>query len=150
MTDARGNPSTAAHGDAAQGEAVLDQWVRAYLPVVYAAARRQLPDPSLAEDVTQAVFMVLARRYEHLPPNVVLSSWLLKVTYLACLQARRNAGRRKKHERRAAQMRPATTPAEGITHGQLASELDAALARLATLIGPSSRCATWSNDQSPK
>jgi RNA polymerase sigma factor (sigma-70 family) len=111
-------------------DAALEDLVRQYLPVVYAAAKRQLPDPALAEDVAQAVFMVLARRRSELPANVVMSSWLLKVTHLACLQARRNAGRRIGHERRAAQMRSATTPAETITNGQLAAELDAALARL--------------------
>jgi RNA polymerase sigma factor (sigma-70 family) len=98
--------------------------------MVYAAARRQLPDAALAEDVTQAVFMVLARRFAWLPANVVLSGWLLKVTYLACLQARRNAGRRKKHERKAAQMRPAVTAEDPLPEQQLAGEVDAALARL--------------------
>lgn len=126
MTDDRpSNPSTPVSHDAA-----LEELVRRYLPVVYAAARRQLPDSSLAEDVAQAVFMVLARRYSGLPVNVVLSSWLLKVTHLACLQARRNAGRRKAHEWKAAQMRPATTPPEATTQGLLAADLDAALARL--------------------
>lgn len=123
--DRLSNPSAPASNDAA-----LEELVRHHLPVVYAAARRQLPDPTLAEDVTQAVFMVLARRRSGLPANVVLSSWLLKVTHLACLQARRNAGRRKQHEQKAAQMRPATTPAETMTHGLLAADLDAALARL--------------------
>jgi len=104
--------------------------VRRHLPMVYAAARRQLPDPSLAEDVTQAVFMVLARRSKGLPANMVMSSWLMKVTHLTCLQARRDVGRRKGHELRAAKMRPTTTPAETLTNGQLASELDAVLARL--------------------
>jgi enterochelin esterase family protein len=126
MADARPpNPSAPASNDAA-----LEELVRRYLPVVYAAARRQLPDTSLAEDVTQAVFMVLARRRSGLPENVVMSSWLLKVTHLACLQARRNAGRRKVHERKAAQMRPATIPAETMTQRLLAAEMDAALARL--------------------
>src|SRR5262245_38389738 len=118
-------PATTAPSDTA-----LEDNVRQYLPVVYAAARRQLPDASLAEDVTQAVFMVLARRQATLPANVVLSAWLLKVTYLACLQARRNAGRRLKHERKAAAMRPTTTPAEEITSGQLSAEIDSALSHL--------------------
>ena len=100
------------------------------MPRVYAAARRQLLDPSLAEDVTQAVFMVLARRWKGLPANVGISCWLMKVTHLTCLQARRGAGRRKGHELRAAKMRPATTPAETMTHGQMAAELDAVLAQL--------------------
>lgn len=111
-------------------EAALEDAVRRYLPLVYAAARRQLPDASLAEDVTQAVFMVFARRRGDLPPNVVLSSWLLKVTHFACLQARRNAGRRREHERKAAQMRPAVIEAEPMPKGLLAAEVDSALAGL--------------------
>jgi RNA polymerase sigma factor (sigma-70 family) len=119
------SPSAPAAGDAA-----LEGLVRRHLPIVYRAARRQLPDASLAEDVTQAVFMVLARRHGELPADVVMSSWLLKVTYLACLQARRNAGRRREHERKAAQMRPATMPADAMPQGLLEAEVDSALAGL--------------------
>ncbi len=114
----------------ASADADLEGLVRRYLPVVYGAARRQLPDASLAEDVAQAVFMVLARRHGELPEDVVLSSWLLKVTHLACLQARRNAGRRREHERKAAEMRRATISAEETPPGLLAGEMDAALGRL--------------------
>src|SRR4051794_19944770 len=111
------SPSAPAPPDAA-----LEDAVRRYLPLVYAAARRQLADESLAEDVTQAVFMVLARRHRALPARVVLPSWLLKVTHFVCLQARRNAGRRRVHERKAAQMRPAVIEAEPMPHGLLAAE----------------------------
>jgi RNA polymerase sigma factor (sigma-70 family) len=126
MTDV-GPPSLS---EAASTDAALEEAVRRHLPLVYAAARRQLPDASLAEDVTQAVFMVLARRHRELPTNVVLSSWLLKVTHLACLQARRNAGRRREHERKAAQMRPAVMEAEPMPQGLLSAEVDSALAGL--------------------
>jgi len=114
----------------ASAETGLEEAVRRHLPLVYAAARRQVPDLSLADDVTQAVFMVLARRHRRLPEDVVLSSWLLKVTHLTCLQARRNAGRRREHERKAAQMRPAVMEAEPMPHGLLAAEIDSALAGL--------------------
>jgi RNA polymerase sigma factor (sigma-70 family) len=130
MTDVRrSQPTTAGRGNAAPGDVALDALIQQYLPVVYAAARGQLRDATLAEDVTQAVFVVLARKISGLPANAVLSSWLLKVTYLTCLQARRNARRRDEHERRAAQMRPDFTPAAAVS-GQLAEEVDVALAHL--------------------
>src|SRR4051794_20587832 len=111
-------------------DAALEDAVRRHLPLVYAAARRQLPDQSLAEDVTQAVFMVLARRHRALSEHVVLARWLLKVAHFACLQARRNAGRRRVHERKAAQMRPAVMEAEPMPQGLLEAEVDSALTRL--------------------
>src|SRR5687767_8576369 len=126
MTDAHPpSPSAPVAEDAA-----LEELILRHLPMVYRSARRQLPDASLAEDVTQAVFMVLARRHRDLPADLVLSGWLLKVTHLACLQARRNAGRRREHERKAAQMRPATMTADAMPQGLLEAEVDSALAGL--------------------
>ena len=106
----------------------FSQLVIRHAPAVYAAARRQLPDPSEADDITQAVFLVLARRAPHLPTTIALSSWLLKTTYLACCQARRTVARRRKHEKRAAAMRPTSVPA--MEPSELAPILDAALASL--------------------
>ena len=57
----RPQPTTAGRGDVAPGDAALDGLIRQYLPVVYSAERRQLGgDAALAEDVTQAVFLVFA------------------------------------------------------------------------------------------
>jgi len=78
--------------------------VRQYLNLVYSAARRQVVDPGLAEDVTQAVFLVLNRKARFLRPNVVLSTWLLATTHLCSRDALKRRARRDKHEARAAQM----------------------------------------------
>ena len=78
--------------------------VRQYVDLVYAAARRQVKDAALAEDVTQAAFMVLAKKAASVPTDRPLSGWLLKTTTYCAANARRSELHRQQHERRAAQM----------------------------------------------
>ncbi len=56
-----------------------------YIDIVYAAARRQVVDPGMAEDITQAVFLLLSRRAGSLRNPAALGAWLLQTTrYAAC------------------------------------------------------------------
>src|SRR5205809_3899665 len=75
-----------------------------YSGLVYSAARRQVRDAHLAEDVTQAVFIVLAEKAGSIPANRPLSAWLLKTTSYTAANARRLRSRRQAHERKAAEM----------------------------------------------
>jgi RNA polymerase sigma factor (sigma-70 family) len=80
--------------------ALVDQ----YIDLVYSAARRQVRDAHLAEDVTQAVFIVLAQKAKSIPRDRPLSAWLLKTTSYTAANARRLRSRRQEYERKAAEM----------------------------------------------
>jgi RNA polymerase sigma factor (sigma-70 family) len=92
-------------GCAASFEAV----VRKHIGWVYSASARQVGDPDLAQDVTQAVFILLARRAATLSDQTVLTGWLFNTLRFTAREARRKEARRRKHESRAARAPGART-----------------------------------------
>ena len=97
------------------------QLVQAHLPTVQAAARRILGPQGQqhVEDVTQCVFILLARQAGRIPDNRPLIGWLYQVTHYACRNLQKTERRRRQRE--AAAMRPA------IVHAQPVSEAEALL-----------------------
>ncbi len=97
---------------------------------VYWAAVRMVHDPHLAEDVVQAVFLILADKAGHIG-RAPLHRWLFKVTRYASSNAIRSRTRREKHERRAAMQKSETyQPQTDQTWQEISPVLDDSIGRL--------------------
>jgi RNA polymerase sigma factor (sigma-70 family) len=79
--------------------------VERHIDFVYAAALRQTGDPHVAQDITQAVFLLFLQRAGRLKAGTLVKGWLFSATRYVVANARRAETRRKLHEREAAAMR---------------------------------------------
>lgn len=113
-----------------RSEAAFAELVRRYIGLVYAAARRQIKDPGAAEDVTQSVFVLLARRARTLRNAAAIPGWLLVTTRSVALNAIRAQIRRERHESKAAVMKQESQSQVPAAWGSIGPLLDEAVATL--------------------
>jgi len=109
-------------------EAAFTTLANRYVNLVYSAALRQLNDSHLAEEVTQAVFIILSKKASSLKKGTILSGWLLRATRFTCNNSLVSERRRLKREHEAARLQQGGSDDQAWE--QMAPLLDAALAEL--------------------
>jgi len=78
--------------------------VERHIDFVYATALRQLGNTHGAEEVTQAVFIDLARKAAVIPPKTILSGWLFRAARFTAAKTVRSELRRQRREWEVASM----------------------------------------------
>src|SRR5436190_22669445 len=84
-----------------QSELAFAALVHRYVNLVYSVALRHVGNPHHAEEITQAVFIILAKKARQLRHDKALSSWLFQTTRLTANNFLRSEMRRQNREQEA-------------------------------------------------
>jgi uncharacterized protein (TIGR03435 family) len=100
---------------------------------VYSVALRLTGNPHSAEEITQAVFVILAKKSRHLGKRVILSGWLYQTARLTAVTFIRGGIRRARREQEAC-MQTVLNENESDLSRRSGTEADATWAQLAPLL----------------
>ena len=113
-----------------RSETAFAELVHRHVDLVYSAAWRMVRDAHLAEDVTQAVFMALARSAAQLAGRPVLAGWLHRTAQNLAANTVRSEVRHRLHAQESAAMNELLGPEPESNWDKVAPYLDAALEEL--------------------
>ncbi len=111
-------------------EPAFETLVRRHVSLVYSVALRQVGNPVQAEEITQAVFLILARKAARLHPDTVLASWLHETARFASASFLRGESRRRRREQEAYMQSQFQESSADPAWEQLAPLLDEAIGQL--------------------
>jgi len=112
-----------------QSEEAFGVLVERYVALVYSAALRQVQNPHLAEEVTQAAFTILAQKARGLNKRMVISGWLCRTAHFVARNALKAEFRRQYRETEA-HMQSLNDEPEAEIWQRFAPLLDEAVAQL--------------------
>jgi len=112
-----------------RSDEAFSELVTRHVNLVYSVAMRHVGNQHQAEEITQAVFIILAKKAGGLRHDKALSSWLFRATRLTANNFVRSEMRRHRREQEAHMQSQATVP-DSEVWPQIAPLLDAAVASL--------------------
>ena len=118
-----------AKGESEEAFAAL---VGRHIHLVHSVTLRHTANPHHAQEITQAVFIILARKARSLGPNIVLSGWLYHTARLTAANFQRAEQRRIRREQEAFMQSTLDESAHECAWDELAPLLDEAMANLGT------------------